>query len=92
MDDVFGHVVDATEKPITIDIEKIEVRSLNSKSNQPLMSLPTKSIRLGGLEYAPQRYQLSNKDGYRSGQVEAIVVYKLDGKQYMLRSAPVSAR
>ncbi|OKH40737.1 hypothetical protein NIES2101_34955 [Calothrix sp. HK-06] len=81
-----------TEKPITIQLEKIEVRRLNSKSNQPLMSLPAKSITLGGLEYAPQRYQLSNRDGYQSGQVEAIVVYKLDGKQYILRSAPVSAR
>lgn len=80
-----------TQQPISLILQKIEVRSL--RSEYPLMSLPAKNLTLGGLEYAPQRYQLSNKQGYGNVKaVEAVVVYQLDGKQYTLSSAPVSIR
>jgi len=77
-----------TQQRIALKLQKIEILPLGSE--HPLMSLPAKNLTLGGLEYAPQRYQLSNKQGYGNvKKVEAVVVYQLDGKQYTLRSAPV---
>jgi hypothetical protein len=77
-----------TEMPIVLRLQRIEIRPVGAE--KPLMSLPAKDLTLGPLEYAPQRYQLSNREGYGNiKQVEAVVIYQLDGQQHTLRSAPV---
>jgi hypothetical protein len=77
-----------TQHSILIKLLAVEVRSISNK--KLLMSMPAKDLILHPLEIAPQRYQLSNKNGYGNiNQVEAIVIYELDGQQYTLESSPV---
>lgn len=80
-----------TEQPIVIKIISIEV--IPVKSKKALMSLPARDLTLHPLEIAPQRYQLSNRDGYGNvEQVEAVVIYQVNGQRYTLRSSPVKVR
>jgi hypothetical protein len=84
-------VENKTEQPITLRLLAIEVRAAGSQ--KPLMSLPVKDITLNPLEISPQRYQISNREGYGNvKQVEAVIVYQLEGKSYTLRSSPVTIR
>ncbi len=77
-----------TQQSIVIKLLAVEVRSVGNK--KPLMSIPMQNLTLHPLEIAPQRYQLSNKKGYGNiNQVEAVVIYELDGKQYTLKSSIV---
>jgi hypothetical protein len=65
------------------------VRAVGSK--QALMSIPGRDLTLNPLEISPQRYQLSNLEGYGNlERVEAVVIYELDGRNYTLRSSPVN--
>lgn len=84
-------VENKTEQPITLRLLAIEVRAVGSQ--KPLMSVPVKDITLNPLEISPQRYQISNREGYGNvKQVEAVIVYQLEGKSYTLRSSPVTIR
>ncbi len=77
-----------SEQSIVIKLLSIEVHPVGSET--PLMSLPARDLLLHPLEIAPQRYQLSNSSGYGDvEQVEAVIVYELDGKSYTWRSSPV---
>ena len=80
-----------TEQTLTLKLQAIEVRAVDSK--RLLMSLPARDLILKPLEIAPQRYQLSNQEGYGNvDKVEALVIYQLDGQSYTMRSAPVNIR
>lgn len=78
-----------SQQPILLKLQTIEVRSIGSK--QALMSIPGRDLTLNPLEISPQRYQLSNLEGYGNlERVEAVVIYELDGRNYTLRSSPVN--
>lgn len=77
-----------TQNSILIKFISIEVHSVDNKII--LMSMPAQNITIHPLEISPQRYQLSNKNGYGNiNQVEAVVIYELEGQQYTLKSSPV---
>ena len=78
-----------TEQPINLRLQTIAIFPVGSK--QPLMSLAATDLTLGPLEIAPQQYQLSNQEGYGNlAQVEAVVIYQLDGQSHTLRSSSVN--
>ncbi len=77
-----------TEQTLILKMQSIGVRAVGSK--QLIMSLSAKDLTLHPLEISPQRYQISNQEGYGNvQQVEAVIIYQLEGKSYELISSPV---
>lgn len=80
-----------TQQSIILKLQTIEVRAVGSE--EVIMSMAGRDLTLHPLEISPQRYQLFNLEGYANvDRVEAVVIYQLDGRNYTLRSSPVSVR
>ena len=80
-----------TERELTLDIETIAIYPIGS--HQPLMQLPPRTLVLHPMEIAPQVFQLSNQTGYgKVKQVEAVIVYQIEGDRHTLRSQPVAVQ
>jgi hypothetical protein len=78
------------KQPVIVELQTIEIRAVGHE--KPLMSLPARTLTLQPLEIAPQRYQLSNREGFgKITEVEAVVIYEVDGQKVTLRSKPVTA-
>jgi hypothetical protein len=78
-----------TDRQLTLHIETIAVCPIGS--HQPLMQLPPRTVVLHPMEIAPQVFQLSNQTGYgKVKQVQAVIVYQIEGDRHTLRSQPVA--